>query len=244
MRLLVNFVYTITGWKNKMQIRQLIEATLYRMDDRWRDDPNTPVIRGTGRESRTSIASTSYDVYVFTYACELNGIDCPRRWKSTFCTTDPCESSFLCLPDQHKLSKYPEIRQIVPASNKLAYVADDFNMSNFQRNVRRISSKVDSIARLLHIDGVYDEQLLSKFKSRNLEQTDGLYEQFKQGLLQLDRLAREHQHVDSIIELIKQEFSEVLSDRSEFGVVSSVEAIPDGNFEVWFEGEYEAHIPK
>lgn len=226
-----------------MQIRQLIEANLYRMDDRWRDN-QTPVIRGTGRESRTSIASTPYDVYMFTYACELLGVDCPRRWKSTFCTTDPCESSFLCLPKRHKITKYPEVRQIVPATNRLAYVADDFNMSDFQRSVRRVTSKVDSVARLLYIDGVYDEENLSKFKSRILEQNDGSYEQFKQGIQQLDRVAREHGHVESIINLIKHEFSEVLSDRDEFGVVSSVESIPEGNFEVWFEGEYEAHIPK
>ena len=230
-----------------MKIENLFEANLYRVDPRWNDlTPSKFTV--TGRTSRTSKGSTPLAAYMFQYACEILGIDCPRRWKSTFCTTDPKSSSYLMISKSTKLNTVRNLRKItVPTGTSLAYINDDFNMTSISGSwanaMERVQTVINRMRTVQSASDIVDvsDSVVGELSNVNMVQDDSKYESFKQWVEQIDAAAVAN-NLPSVTDLIKQSYAPTLTDIGEFGVVDSPRAIPKTTtgFEVWFEGDYEA----
>lgn len=241
-----------------MKIQQLLEADAYRFQPDWvnNEEPN---IHMTARASRKS-SSSPIEAYGLAYGMELNGVECPRRWKSTFATTNPRKSHFMNYVDKAGLRKLA-----IPNGAKVATVENDFNMhSNFSSSLINLNSSMHDIATSLQYK-LNDDPNLTELKSvihdiqewrkayLTLYKEDGSdagYEWFKELLedydkvIQMDVVGR-HLIPDEILGMgtakaaIRDQIENVL-DSHRVRVFNSIDEVPAGSFEVWFEGEYAA----
>lgn len=228
-----------------MKIQRLIETDLFRADDRWvGDERDTFVV--LGRTSRTPVGSFVSSALLLAYACELNNIDCPRRWRSTFCTSSPHKSTFLSLSRRTDLRDEPNLRRIVPREGtKLAYVYDDFNLSELVTSIESVVGQVITTISELILSGAVDSSDVPNFKEKyrvyDVIQNDSLYEEFKRDWVTLSEIIAAHRPELSLLRTAKECITNALRNDAQFGVVDSIDDVPSGNYEVWFEGEYEVH---
>lgn len=235
-----------------MKITNLLaEAELFRYQHEWEDKDGTPVIHMKGRTSRHS-NSPNVGLYAWSYAMERMGVNCPKRWRSTFCTTDTGGSSFF-----GEAGFADGIREIIiPDGTPVAVCVDDYNynrnpteafspqdLMNDLTNFRDSSSANEQTAETVS----QAAQLLGK--CNHGEGNDEGFEVFTKFLSILDKLAAEQMDVmmelhnnASYTSLLLQQAKEAL-DKKVIQVFPSASLIPnDDSFEVWFEGDYEAHL--
>lgn len=241
-----------------MHVRKILgEADLYRHQANWKGD-KTPSIRVPGRESRkmSSSAVTSFGVY---YGFSKLGIRIPKRWKSSFATTDPTNSYFIgYFIKRDNITQFDHttgIRQVViPPGTEVGWVRDDFNTANELKHldwdwvdvIQQIRSTAE---KAMQSQSDNSDQLFSELIELNQEMnsmytstrtgTDGAYEKFVGLIDRIDSLdiqlnLSSPTLSDRIVDIIKKAIAD--------GAIGAtvVEDIPDGNFEVWFEGEYDA----
>lgn len=239
-----------------MHILQLIEATLYRHQSSWESN-DQPVLYIKGRAERKSSSSpTAY--YAIAYGAEKLGVKCPRRWRSTFCTTDPSASSFF-----GEWNENEGIREIqIPPNTVVAACIDDYNYMPSVVDAMDHYELHDSLRNLgateygpEHDRATIVEKVGEAMRALlaidiRVGSDDG-YEQFVSMMTVLDQLAA------LIPDVIREEFDGassftelVIRDvKAAFGkdilLFNDASQIPEGqNYEVWFEGDYEAHLTK
>lgn len=246
-----------------MLIKTLLEADAYRFQPEWKN-VDDPVIHMTARTTRKSSSST-FEAYGLAYGMELNGVDCPRRWKSTFATTNPGKSHFMTWSrgaDQgtRKLN--------IPAGVKVAAVEDDFNMhGHFTSVLVNLNSSMYDITQNLEFklaDDPDNNELKSlihdttewrkSYLALYVEQaSDPGYDWFKELLDDYDKVIhmviigsqlvpKEILGFGSLKAALKDQVENVL-DVQKVRVFDSIEQVPEGQaLEVWFEGDYDAQL--
>lgn len=242
-----------------MRIQDLLEATLYRYQPEWKAEDLPPVIHMKGRAERES-SSSSFDIYGVAAALEFAGIDCPRRWRSTFVTTNPDDSMFMKYMDDKS-----GMRQvIIPPNVKLGGVANDFNANKtFVPALYRVGMSTRTIVESLKykqqtpdvtnlLQTIYDwtdrwdELYFGKIRN------DQSYDEFKKCVVEFDQIVMndlvDAASVDpaiigegSLKNALVVEIQRALDDGRLF-VFNSVDDVPETEkgLELWFEGDYEA----
>lgn len=239
-----------------MHILQLIEASLYRHQPSWETD-DRPVLYVKGRTERNSSSSpTAY--YAIAYGAEKLGVKCPRRWRSTFCTTDPSQSSFF-----GEWNENTGVREIqIPPNTPVAACEDDYNympsvvdamehyeLHNTIRNIgaTKYGPEHDQTAITEKVGQAMRALLAIEVRSGS----DQGYGQFVAMMAILDELAalvpdtmqEEFDGATSFTEIVLRDVKEAFG--KDILLFDDVSQIPEGkNYEVWFEGDYEAHLAK
>lgn len=260
-----------------MNIQQLLrEADIYRMQMSWFAN-KTPVIYMKGRTQRTS-TSMAIEPYALAYGCELSGVSCPKRWRSTFASTSPTESTYI----QSDPRVDPSIRKIVGASGPFAAVQDDFNVDvSLTPSCRRLISIIHTVAneyvfqyttrehRDTDVNELYDllgaaSEAFTAVGIHTRLISDSGYEQFKQAVHMYDQIAERLMGIDSAVRAMKHLYADAGADQllanpsvsaairqdvqnaishNKLQIFNTLDDIPTGkNLEVWFEGDYEAHM--
>lgn len=245
-----------------MQILHLLEAEAYRYQAEW-ESKTDPVLHVPGRVSRRS-ASASYEAYGLALGMELNNVQCPRRWKSTFATTNPNKSHYMSIEGRPEGMRRLEI----PKGVKIAAVVDDFNMHESFSSVLYIGYKA-----MCKIQEAINEKLQSDPTNQDLknlhakvklwgdgfstlfleESSDVGYDWFKELVEEFDEIIQ-LDIVDS--QLIPEQILgfgtlkgalqnqiENILDVQKVQVFNSIDDVPNATgLEIWFEGDYEAHL--
>ena len=76
-----------TPYPHTMRIDKLLERDLYRYQDGWVDN-SSPVINVPTRNTASRVASSNVIGYHLQMWAEAKGVVMPRRWCSSFATTD------------------------------------------------------------------------------------------------------------------------------------------------------------
>lgn len=246
-----------------MLIRTLLEADAYRFQSEWVGKTDH-VIRMRARKSRKP-NSSPIEAYGLAYGMELNGVDCPKRWKSTFATTHPGKSHYM----KYAGTKDSGLRKlIIPNGVRVAAIVDDFNTHpHFTSVLTTINGSMYDIMHNLQLQ-LKDDPSKSELKSlihdieewrkafitlHHEEVSDAGYDWFKDLLGDYDKVIQmdvvRHQLVpDQILGFgtlkaaLKDQIENVL-DTQRIRVFDSIEQVPnDTGYEIWFEGPYEAEV--
>lgn len=244
-----------------MKIQSLLEADAFRFQRDWSGNQE-PVINMTGRDSRES-SSSPYEAYALAYGMELNNKECPRRWRSTFATTNVNQSYYM----KYEAEKGSGLRKLVlPPNTKVGSVADDFNaMPALVPEVRLMSASIGdirvTISDLAKKEGA--DPNLAKLLERMVAMSKSIHAMFG-GTASDEGYARFKQIVDNYDRIIVlplvphsdvpdeilgygtmkaciQDRIENVLDVGKIEVFDSLEAVPsDHGREIWFEGDYQA----
>lgn len=247
-----------------MKIRQLLEADIYRFQSEWLNQTDEPVIQMAGRDNRRPIGSSPYQAYVMALGMELNGIECPRRWRSTFATTNIDGNEFL---SGHTENMRTAIRKLnLPAGTKIGTITDDFNTQHLEGQQAGHGMYYCSGEIIKHLNGKQDpvsnqlRQQVEQWRTAyfNVEDesvaSDRGYEMFKALAPAMDKIIMQDAvdvrwlpalivEFGSITNAIKECHQKDMSSGL-VRVFDSVDAIPDSKLglEVWFEGDYTAEL--
>lgn len=222
-----------------MKIQTLLETDLFRNQSEWfmaRD----PIIHVNARQGRVGYASPGV-VFGATYALAKCGVRVPKRWNSTFTTTDPKQSLFV----GQRMSGATR-KVIIPPKTKVGFVVSDFNDDDMHEEfgmnhlLRACGDTIFAIK-----DGSFRDQSwrkmltdwISKFVLAGSEQSDETYKNFLKLVKVMDRFftkIEQPTYTERAIALIKP-----FIENKTIGVATAA-TVPDGNYEVWFEGPYDA----
>lgn len=243
-----------------MKIQCLLEAEAFRFQREW-SGISDPVINMKGRTHRES-SSSPFEAYALAYGMELNNKECPRRWRSTFATTNPDQSHYM----KYEGGKDGLRKLILPPNTKVGSVANDFNyMPAFVPEIRGMTSSIGDIrVTVSEMTKKPDAnpnllKLLARVISLSKSihsmfggiASDEGYEQFKQIVDNYDRIIMLPFIPNSAIpdEILGfgamkaciQDRIENVIDVGRVEVFDSLEDVPsDHGREIWFEGDYQA----
>lgn len=243
-----------------MKIQCLLEADAFRFQRDWSGNTD-PVINMKGRTHRES-SSSPFEAYALAYGMELNNKECPRRWRSTFATTNPGQSHYMQFEGgQDGLRKL-----ILPTGTKVGSVANDFNympplvpeirgmassIGDIRVTVSEMTKKPDADPNLMKLLARVTSLSKSIHSMFGGIASDEGYEQFKQIVDNYDRIIMlpfiPHSIIpDEILGLgtMKAYIQDRIENAIDVGrveVFDSLEAVPsDHGREIWFEGDYQA----
>lgn len=221
-----------------MKIQQLIETDLFRYQYEW-ENKNDEIIHmepRIGRQSN-SIAIVGYSVH---YALNRLGINVPKRWNSTFAASDVEDNIFLQDQGGDGIRKV-----VIPEDRVVGYVEGDFNESKYG-HFDALKFPMEIQRELHQIKGLSLQQA-----NKIAEMTEGLhtaaettltndegYEEFVLMVGEMDKLLESfklHTYTTRMVAAVNK-----------FVVSKKIGAapfahLPEGAWEVWFEGAYEAH---
>lgn len=214
-----------------MKIKQLLEADLFRYQSEWVDKPGSFHMKGrTSRE----VSGNILDAYALAYAMEKLGVDCPRRWRSTFCTTDTLDSMFM----QQMFADMAGVREvIIPKGTKVGACLDDFNGMSYGAGMIDFAMLQYFFPDEMVI--INDLKLLRRGPC-----SDSGYRDFVDCVTQLDALETNEEFIErygysTLTEYIVNDWKQAI-DKGHIMVFNGAESVPDGkNLEVWFEGDYD-----
>lgn len=224
-----------------MKIQTLLED-LYRYQYEWskNEEDVVQVPARSGRVTEGAVAIVPYSVH---YAMYRIGMNAPRRWNSSFTTNSPDQSMFLG-------DGYGEggIRKIViPDDHPVGFVYDDFNAHQYNEfNAGKIAHEIGEFFHAVpfkqqnrfqqtNIPKVFSG--LSEFLRERTTNDEG-YEKFVQLIELVDKLLTSYEQPTYTERMVVS--IQTFIDRNRLGVATAA-TIPEGNYEVWFEGPYEAH---
>lgn len=210
---------------------------MFRKQSEWHDD-GEPVIQVNARAGRNASAARNAVTYSVHYILHKMGVNVPKRWNSTFTSTAPEQSMFMD-------GQTSGVRRVVvPDDRPIGFAKDDYNADAFEdfgarKILRTIGDYLQTLDETPAIEDMFEElSLLLYAKDSN----DEGYAKFLGTAERLDQM---------LTSLGKPTFTEQMHasmkpfvDAGDIGATTKGHA-PEGNYEVWFEGPYEAHvIPK
>lgn len=237
-----------------MNILDLLEAELYRYQQEW-ENAEEPVIQMQGRESRSTLNGWVVNAYGMHYALTKLGYDVPKRWKSSFCTTDAKKSMYINMVDDKHLTGLRLV--VVPQDRECGWVRNDFNNSMSMSFLDTMLSMISNLERWQQNFSIFQKEnpevyaqfgklkdMGNAFQKTNKLSDEG-YAKFVEYVTAFDAICDKIQpsqdltggnatntwipHVKSLVD-------------DGFIGVATVGSLPDRpNLEVWFEGPYEAH---
>lgn len=174
--------------------------------------------------------SPSLVTYGFHYGMEQLGIQLPKRWNSTFATNSPGDSLYMDSLDNKGIR-----RIVLPEDRVVGFVDNDFNDNQYREfSIPRL---VNKIAELMESKGSLYTWMMEFMRTERTSE-DG-FDEFHDLVVELDKFLEKAGQLT-----FTQVVTQVLQAFIESGLigVSDFGDLPDGNYEVWFEGPYEAHL--
>lgn len=222
-----------------MKIQSLLETDLYRYQHEWetKTDPVIQVPARAGRESSDK-ALIAYGAY---YALTKLKVKVPRRWNSSFATSAPDKSLFM-----NTLNR-KGIRKVVITDNRpCGFVHGDFNEFKYDNfkvdqigyNIGDYFHKLKDRSRVQEIQIKLIHSGLSEFLGTR-QTSDAGYQDFLGLVTRMDKLLKSYElptFTQRVVDVMK-----AFVDKGAIGA-TTLKKIPEGNYEVWFEGPYDAQI--
>lgn len=229
-----------------MKIKSLLaeRAKLYRFQKEWKNNPQR-IIQVNGREERRA-SSPMLPAYCFAYAHDMQGIAAPRRWKSSFATTNAEESTYISYQKDNGAGS--GIREVIlKPGTVVGWVEDDFNRRGLgvDASIYTVKHKLKGYIEAIGVKqpaGKKVAETLDKFSvAYETKGYDYGYEQFVEAIAEID------QYIENGVDLgvgglLSDAIAAAVESRIKAGThgVDVIENIPSGNYEIWFEGPYEA----
>lgn len=211
-----------------MKIQQLlIEADLFRFQRRWAKTQD-PVIYIKQRPEGRDSSAPALETFGFHYGLTKLGLKLPRRWASTFCTTDPSESTFF---SEGGVDEAGVRRIVVPGDRQCGWVVDDFNGGEGGYGISDIVQQ--------YLEAVGDPNLaedMQQYAQTHRTDDQGYYD-FADLMEYADEVANGGTSLTSLI----VSHYKALINKQAIGVATVDQLPSNGGVEVWFEGDYEAH---
>lgn len=218
-----------------MKIQQLLETDLFRYQYEW-EEKRQQVIQMPARAGRdSSSALTTYSVH---YALSKLGINAPKRWNSSYAATNVADNLYLADMEGPGLR-----RVVIPGDRPVGFVEGDFNEHEYNGfSAIDIATKIFNFLHDLKQQPGHEDldPLLGRIiniMDVNASNDEG-YQQFSQLVADLDQILptlNQPTFAEQIVPAIKK-----YVDTGVLGATTYAH-LPEGDFEVWFEGPYEAH---
>lgn len=222
-----------------MKIQTLLETDLFRNQNEWFFSEES-IIHVPARQGRVGHASPCVP-YGVTYALAKCGVRVPKRWNSSFATTDPQQSIFVS-----KRLRGATRKVIIPPKTRVGFVKSDFNDDDLHEEfgMNQLMRKCGDMVYETETTGKRDisiKKMLLKWVSEYLmagsKQDDVEYKSFVKLAKSLDIFFTKFNqptYTERAVELIKP-----FLENKTIGVATAATA-PTGDYEVWFEGPYDA----
>lgn len=224
-----------------MKIQQLIEADLFRHQYEW-NMAKEPVINVPAREGREANARCIV-AYSAHHTLTKMGINVPRRWNSSFAASSVEGNLFLAYVNHRGIRKV-----VIPEDRPVGYVKGDFNDRVYNEfDAMDIAPAVSKAIRTIPLaDRTPTHQTLMSAFHDGMDEAESTFHTNDAGYKAFERVIKiadvllAHYKLPTYTErlvAVMQKFVE----RGSIGAATA-STLPEGKFEVWFEGPYDAHI--
>lgn len=229
-----------------MHIRNLLERDLYRYNHKWEDNDEPTLLIPAGRGWRSS--SSNVIAYNIQLWAEAKGVNMPRRWHSTFTTTDTEDSLFFGSTGFAKGTRKVEI----PLDTTVGWVRDDLNVHHGLTCLYTLRELVQDLE---------DDELLGEYNAfvrdggdeYQFAISDAGYQAYKVFIAKIDwalesvdperrRLALALGGMEESVAASLVNGIQKMVDQKIMGCCPLSEVPHPGGFEVWFEGPFKAHV--